>query len=466
MRLVALILWALHSLALAQPIVIDGQHNDWPSQHASITDPAGDAAGELDVIELGGLAHGNIIYLRLRTTSLFNFVAGAQTDPDLRIVFQPDGGPVLELSARGRQLVRRDTAQVLTWDAVKYASAPTFASDTYEFRLDLSSVGGIGPAGVTVWLEGSDTLESPLTIPAGKSSGTGANPPRVTITPGTPGSTPAIEPDAQAPIPARHLRVASLNTYQTGLLDNSRIAVFGRLLRSTAADIILIQEEYNSNATQVASFFNTHMPRPDGATWNVHKRGDNAIVSHYPIQPLPNHDASYSAAVVITPRGPIVVLGIHPKCCGYIGSSEDLQRISQTQRMAQLVTEVRAGQHNTAVELNDAPVIIGGDWNLVGSRTPLDMLIEPEMPRMAELPMLSAAADVSTWRALNGLGFPPGRLDLIVYDASTLTPTFSEVFDSALLTAERLATLGLQAADSRASDHLMLLADFRFNQHP
>ena len=465
MRFIALLLCALQSLALAQPIIIDGQHNDWPSQHASITDPAGDALGELDVIELGGMSRDNILYLRLRTTSPLNFVAGAQTNPDLRIVFQPDGGPIFELSARGRQLVRRDTAQILTWDAVKYASAPTFASDTYEFRLDLSSVGGIGPAGVTVWLEGSDTLESPLTIPAEKPD-PGANPPRVTITPESPASAAAIQPDTPAPILARHIRIASLNTYATGLLDSARIPVFARLVRSTDADIILIQEEYNSNATQVAEFFNTHMPRPGGEAWNVHKRGDNAIISHYPVHPLPNHDASYAAAVVITPRGPIVMLGIHPKCCGYIGSSEDLQRISQTQRMEQLVTEVRSGQHNTAVDLRDAPVIIGGDWNLVGSRTPLDMLTEPQLSRMAELPMLSAGADSSTWRALSGLGFPPGRLDLIVYDAVALTPTFSEVFDTALLTAERLAALGLEAADSRASDHLMLIADFRFDQHP
>jgi endonuclease/exonuclease/phosphatase family protein len=437
-----IVLGLLVATASAQPFIIDGQFDDWPANAVTATDAAGDATGQLDVTEISGVLAGNTVFVSLTITEPFNLQSGSSTNPDLKLVLDGGTGTAVEIRFRGRRVVRRDSNQTLTWDAVRYSSAPTVAADQFEIRVDLSGVGGVADGSVSVWLEGSDTLSGALTIQEAAPAG----PP-----------TPA-RADARL---KRGFRVVSLNTLRTGLFKPAQAERLARLLASAEADIYLLQEEYESSGTQIEDLFNTIMPLGKGAAWQAHKRGDTVIVARWAVSGLPNYDTSYSAAAVLTPQGPIVVVSQHPKCCGYIGSSEDLRRIQQAALTARVIDEVRAGQHDGALVLRDAPVIIGGDWNLVGSRGPLDRLTAPELPGVSELTMVNRGkADVSTWRELDGLGFPPGRLDLVVFDAERLDSLDARVFDSALLTQAQLDRLGLQATDSLGSDHLMLIADF------
>ena len=439
-RASALLLALLAPAAAAQPFFIDGKFDDWPAEPAAVSDPTGDATGQLDAVSLAGVLTGNTLQIALTITEPQNLQSGSQTAPDLKLVIDPGTGPVVEIGFRDRVVVRRDTGATLPWPAVRYSSAPTVAAERFEIRVDLSAVGGVPDHAVTVWLDGSDTLVEPLALQESSRSG----PP-----------TPAIAP----PLQKRNLRIASQNTLRTGLFVPAQAAPLARLLVAAEADIYLLQEEYNSSETQVANLFNSIIPLGKGVQWHAHKRGDTAVVSRWPLQPLPNYDTSYSATAVLAPDGPLIVISQHPKCCGYIGSTEDIRRIEQAALTAQVVDEARAGKFGP--ELVGAPVIIGGDWNLVGSRGPLDRLTAPELPGVAELTIPNrSATDVTTWRELNGLGFPPGRLDLIVYDEEHLEPIRAEVFDSEALTPERLEELGLQATDSRASDHLLLIADF------
>jgi len=439
-RASALIVAFLAASAAAQPFFIDGKFDDWPAQPAAVSDPAGDATGQLDAVTLAGVLLGDTLHLSLTITEPQNLQAGSQPEPDLKLVIDPGAGPIIEVGFRERVVTRRDTGATLPWTAVRYSSAPTVAAERFEIRVDLSAVGGVPGDAVTVWLDGSDTLIEPLALQESAPSG----PP-----------TPALAP----PLQKRNLRVASLNTLRTGLFVPAQAAPLARLLVAAEADIYLLQEEYFSSEVQVTNLFNNIIPLGKGEQWRAHKRGDTAIVARWPLEPLPNYDTSYSATAVLAPEGPIIVISVHPKCCGYIGSTEDIRRIQQAALTAQVVDEARAGKFGP--HLATAPVIIGGDWNLVGSRIPLDRLTAPELPRVAELVIPNrGAADVSTWRELDGLGFPPGRLDLIVYDEDQLEAIRAEVFDSEALTPERLAELGLQPTDSRASDHLMLIADF------
>lgn len=445
MRPIAALALALLTHTLhAQPIVVDGDFGDWPAQAASVADPAGDANGQLDVTELAGVVEGSTLHLSLSIAEPFNLQAGGEAEPDLALVIDGGAGPVIEIRFRNRTAIRRDTGVTLTWDAVRYASAPTVAAERFEIRLDLAGLGGVADHAVKVSLEGSDPLGAPLTI-------------QEADRPAPPVASPSL--------PLRHhdhdLRVASLNTYRTGLFTPEQADPLARLLVAAEADIYLLQEEYNSNQTQIEDLFNKIIPQAEGSRWQAHKRGDCAIVARVPLKALPNHDPSYAAAAVFTGQGPLVVISKHPKCCGSLGSTEDLRRIEQAGLIARLVNEIRAGTHGA--DLTDAPVIIGGDWNLVGSRTPLDMLTDPQLPNIAELTIENRGrSDVSTWRELDGLGFPPGRLDLIVYDASRLEPLHAEAFDSEFAAPEWLEQFGVERADSRASDHLLLIADFLF----
>jgi len=427
--------------AWAQPFVVDGQFDDWTSPAAEMSDPVGDAGGQLDATRLAGVLSQSTLHVRLDIASEQNLQAGSQPAPDLRLIIEPDGLAGLEVQFRNRVVRRLDTNEVLRWDAVGFASAPTFAAQRFEIRVDLSSLGVVGPGGVTLSLAGSDALDEPLRVPAT-----------------SPAPVPRGAPIEPAPRPS--VRLASLNTLRTGLFAPGQSDKLTRLLVAADADAYLLQEEYNSSESQIVSLFNTILPLDKGV-WRAHKRGDTAVVSRWPLVDLPSHDSSYSAAAMLTGHGPVVLVSIHPKCCGYIGSSEDQRRIDQAKLTAQLVQEVRAGQYDGQVKLSGAPVIVGGDWNLVGSRMPLDILTAPELEHMAELRLVrTGAADTTTWRELDGLGFPPGRLDLMVYDCELLKPVRAEVLDTSMLTQDRLKQLGLFPDDSTGSDHLMLLTDF------
>ncbi len=430
--------------AWAQLIVVDGQFGDWPGQPAGAVDPAGDATGELDATALKGLLSGDTVHVWLEIAQTQNIQAGAQTQPDLVLRMEPDGLPALEMSCRGRVIRRTDNGQAVRWDAVRFAGSPTFAARQFEMRFDFSLFGTVGPRGVRLSLSGCDELPEPVVVQAAA---------------GKELPTPASIEPAHKPA----LRLASLNTRRTGLLAAPQAPRLTRLLRASEADVYLLQEEYNSSEAQVMSIFNTMRPLPDGASWQVHKRGDTAVVSRFPMIDLPNYDTSYSAAAVQTDEGPVVIVSVHPKCCGYAGSSEDQQRITQAGLTARLIEEIRAGQHDGQTDLAEAPVIIGGDWNLVGSRGPLDRLTEPQLPDMAELSLVrTGAADTATWREPGGLGFAPGRLDLVVYDRRRLKALKPEIWDTSLMSPEKLAHLELQPDDSDGSDHFLLVAEFAF----
>ena len=167
------------------------------------------------------------------------------------------------------------------------------------------------------------------------------------------------------------------------------------------------------------------------------------------------------ASVVAGDAGPVAVFSVHPKCCGFIGSSEDARGIEQKGLLLGVVGALRDGSVPGAEAFSDAPALIAGDWNLVGSRTPLSMLESSPFPGMTSPNARNLiGGSVATWRGrFTGPGaFTPG--------ASTSSPSRrrsrtlkSFVLDSRALDAGELAGLGLQQGDSDASDHLLLVVD-------
>jgi predicted extracellular nuclease len=63
---------------------------------------------------------------------------------------------------------------------------------------------------------------------------------------------------------------------------------------------------------------------------------------------------------------------MHAKCCGFAGSKEDDLRVQQSQQIVDELKRMRQGEFGEAAR--NAPVILIGDYNLVGSRNPLDVL--------------------------------------------------------------------------------------------
>jgi hypothetical protein len=207
--------------APAQPRV-DGLYDEWQGVPLLASDAAGDATGAFDITRLQAQSRGSVLYLRFDTGRTINLQAGDPTDGTLRLELDPPGGPHLTIDLRNRRI--RAGTQTLYWSDVGFRFSPTHAGNDFEVRVDLQRFGVTSGGTVRINFSGSDALAAPVLY-------TLAGPPLV-----PPGRSAARQPGTG-------LRLASLNTLQSGLLDPARSAAFGRLVQAVAADLYAFQEE-------------------------------------------------------------------------------------------------------------------------------------------------------------------------------------------------------------------------------
>jgi len=438
-----------------QPPAIDGLFEDWRSLTALTTDPAGDASGGFDLTTVKAQSRGTTVYLYFDVGKLLNASGGPTSEGTLRIELTPSSGQKLTIDLRGRTAwVGSDSSKTLRWSELAYALAPTYASKTFEARVDLAAVGAKLGDTVSINFGGSDALAAPANL---KLSAAAVAPPAARSTDRASGAA---------------FRVASLNTWYDGLTDPSRGVAFGRLIKAVAADIYCFQEVVNGTAAGIASALTTLDPLGDGATWSAYKVGDSLVATRGTLKGLPAQGAGqqHAGAAIDIGGGSVVVFTVRPVCCGYIGDPADIQRINEMKTMAATIQKLRTGQLGAdLLAWKDAPVVVVGDWNLVGSRTPLDVMLAPTSsggPGLTHWLLRHLRGDdVFTWYLDKAGEFPPGMLDVLVHSPD-LTARHGFVLDTAELDATTLTQLKLQPTDSQASDHLMLVADLGTGSAP
>ena len=108
--------------------------------------------------------------------------------------------------------------------------------------------------------------------------------------------------------------------------------------------------------------------------------------------------------------------------------------------------------------------IIAGDFNLVGTRAPLDILRAGLDADGSELAVAQSGVlgdnAIYTWSD-HKTEFPDGRLDYAVYSDASADLVDAFVLDGRRLGDKTLARLGLDRTDTGASDHLPLVVDLR-----
>ena len=421
--------------------VIDGLFPEWTDRHVVATDPAGDATGAFDVVRVSANLAGSKLFVRLELASEINLQDGAETDGTL--VFRLANNHELPLS-RGKALnvdFRNRKAWLIadgkrvdrSWSEIGFVCLPAFASRDFEFVLDIVEAGLDDVSGIAIGISGSDSVDFvPIELSAGVS-----------------------RPDANAwgRRSRNTIRIANLNTRENGLADSKRQEKFRRLGAAARADVYCLQEEWNQ------SLFDESVARVFPDAVNRHWHSGCAIVTGHELEPLPMAlDWAAAALVRKTGRQRVVLVSVNFQCCGYAGSEEDRRRIQQVEQLVGEIRRMREGAFG--VQAKGAPVILVGNYNLVGSRRPLDGLNAAGLRDF----LMRCPSDGSafTWR---GLGpdkpFWPARLDFISHD-SRLKPSRGLIVDSERMPRELRKEHGLEADDSRASDHLMLVADFGF----
>ena len=428
--------------AHAQSQLVDGDWSDAP-RFPSAVDPSGDNTGAFDLTQVYTRVEGTRLTIAWDTgTDLHNTQSGDFTDGTIRIEIDLLDGRTITIDLRERRAFREDNTDI-TWFDLDYETMPTVASDRYETALDLALFLPTDGAPFTLNFSGSDTLASPIPLQ-------------------TPAPVTPFDERDPARLPGTDVRIVSLNTLFGGFLDpgldGQRIA---RLLDSVDPDIICFQEQLAPRDFTIPDRLAEIDPREDGRAWNVIEAGDTTTCSPYPLTLLYESSDHHAVLVDLGAGDDIVVFNTHPRCCGFVGSSSDFSRIADMQEKADQIAQIRAG--NTPGVDPEAPIVVIGDWNLVGSNTPLDILTDPAGPALADWPIQNLAKrSITTWRSLNGLSFSPGRLDLGADDPTRLLRRNGYVLNTRDLSDDLLASMGLLPDDSRASDHLLLVADYGF----
>lgn len=138
---------------------------------------------------------------------------------------------------------------------------------------------------------------------------------------------------------------------------------------------------------------------------------------------------------------------------GHDGSYFDRLREVQATMVRSAVREVARG----------APVVLGGDLNLVGSRRPLERLaarLDGEEDLVAAPALRLLDRSYATWRSARVVDFTPGRLDFVLVPSTRFDVDRAFVFDAEDVKDGLLESLGINRDDNRTtSDHLPVVVD-------
>jgi endonuclease/exonuclease/phosphatase family metal-dependent hydrolase len=495
-----------------KPVAIDGQFDDWSGVAAALIDPLDAPDAPLDIGEIRITHDDSFVHI---FTDLTREVCIQQLDGMLHMVLDVDGEAetgvevhglpgadiVITLSPMSRshgesrhmgvglvsltyqppdpEEMQPPGAPPLSPYDVGFTFGPTHASAQFEFRMQRKAAMPQTPELFTGdvlrlrlihtdtegnVLDTTDVMTHALTVaPA--------------TNPGDVAHADAVSGDPLAKAGPSIRRVVSFNAQNSKMLQDAERA--GRVMRALNPDVILLQElTERTRADEVESLLNRHAP-PAKGRWRVHigEGGGNlrsAVATHLPFELVeslrvvsyPDRPDRYirEAAVLIDVEGrPLLAMSVHLRCCGgATGPEEETRRIE--------VAQLRGAIDPLRVKLGLDGVIIGGDFNLVGTREPLDMLVlfgdlDNSNLAVAQPYQLDGRTNV-TWTDRTQ-PFVPGRLDYVVTSDSSLETTQEFVFDSAHLPPRWLEHHNLQAADSAVlSDHRPLVIDLAWRVEP
>ncbi len=122
----------------AQTPIIDGVFDDWTSVPQLASDPAGDNSGAFDVTTLSATSDGKSLFVRFDIGQAINIQNGAKEDGTLKLIISK-GDESLTVDFRGRSTVD-ESGKRIGWNDLGFRCLPTFASDVYELKIDLSSL--------------------------------------------------------------------------------------------------------------------------------------------------------------------------------------------------------------------------------------------------------------------------------------------------------------------------------------
>ncbi|MBT4530238.1 MAG: hypothetical protein HOC27_03450 [Phycisphaerae bacterium] len=251
-------------------------------------------------------------------------------------------------------------------------------------------------------------------------------------------------------------RVVSWNVQFGTLLDDQERST--RILKTLQPDVLLLQEldgeDTNSALTEflnktLGGTWGSAMSTSTGKTRPQQLR--SAVASKIlPFAPFKVGEPPLKVvgATITKNEKPINFFSLHLRCCGGpTGKAEE-----HRQKEAKVI-------HDTISNMQSPRFILAGDWNLVGTTKPLDIVTSDAL-RVVNAFQPDGLLN-ATWSDETS-SFTPGRLDWMLYSPDFLSVTRSFVFETSDLDSNTLIEYDLLAEDTaELSDHLPLVADFQ-----
>jgi endonuclease/exonuclease/phosphatase family metal-dependent hydrolase len=482
-------------------VILDGEFDEWMTRPPTIVDPADASTAFIDFGEVRVLHDLKFVHMQ---ADFGNTVNAQGLEGTAMVVLDADGDAttgktehgldgvdiIVDLSPRGRKSMKHEGVGLrsMTYEAdandpakpflnpydIGFAFAPTHAGRRFEFRFERGAALPNTPplfqgqqfSGKFVFVDPSGALADETPVFTHKLLAIDADP--IEVKPDE--ANPLEKPDAGA------IRLVSWNIQRGAIFKQPEL--FGRILRALQPDVIHLQElsEHNS-AAQLQEFLKATFSDDQRQPWNVafgEGGGDLrcAVASRHPlalspalrIVPMPqrpDHSVRTIGAIAEIDNHSILLVSLHLKCCGRAGGPEDEQRLNEVDAIHTAVKSALAAQ-----QIDGA--LISGDFNLVGSRDPLEALATNldvnrsslAVPQTYQLDGLSNATWSDPFQP-----FIPGRLDYILVSDSSIEVMRGFVLDTRDLGPTWLERCKLQAEDTAtASDHLPVVIDFKFRK--
>ena len=445
-------------------VIVDGQFDDWEAIPPAYRDPAGDAGPSGVDFTIIRLAHTpDLLLIQIDLGTPLNL----QTDPGVVLFLDTDADPeadlVYDFAARQGTFEGAPIGQA----DLRVVPAPSIAAAQTEIAIPLDVL----PDSNTP-LFGDAPLRVRLADPAADGDTAPDDQGWFEYAWSQPLPPPTALPLAKDPAA---VRVVSYNVERDGILSIGRKEYFQRILTALQPDVIALQEVNNRPASAVEARIEEWL----GGEWYALKQRDLVTLSRYPIVEgwpparKPLHDRLFPLLLDVNGQ-PLLVINAHLSCCG-----ADDERQQQADSLIAFLRNLR----ETGDLPPDTPLLLLGDFNLVGGPQPLTTLLTgdirdeaafgPDHPPDADQSPLTALfprhATTSlsyTWRS-DDSEFAPGKLDYIMYSDSLLSVANSFVLFTPDMPPELLAQYDLQAQDAlEASDHFPVVADVQFREVP
>lgn len=445
-------------------IILDGSTDDWPEDQVAVGDQyylyVRFSPGE--VITPQANDETLVVSLDIDDSASTGLVSG-DMGIDLEIAFSPpyegdigNGTFVAALTPDGEKIQ-------LPAAMLDMTIAPSHASDWFEMR-----IGRLVPGENVLPREGlltSGRVRGKMAL-FNKAGRRVAEAPEFSASLPTAARTPKR---VRASIPGKSLGSVRLVSYNVlNASPNENPEPFARMLRALNPDVVLVQEWYDTPGPELAEWFNTHVP-VNGRWRAVTGEGRGvAVISRYDLSAMgppsliiapegEDRIVRVLPALVETPIGPMATASVHLKCCGSLDSREDRLRVVEAQAIKSLMLEQTR-------DLGPHVRVVAGDYNLVGGRQPLTILMEGfdtdgSDARVAR-PFVLGDSTMYTWTSPKSR-FLPSRLDYAVYSDSTAVLERAFVLDPARLSSAVVTELGLEELDAMSSDHRPVVMDLR-----